>query len=63
MSNQEVVDFFSIKLGFNSYGNPVGGVSVSLACEICDDLLEFCMGPDKNAHDNLSVILVCYNFS
>ena len=56
MSNQEVVEYMGEKLGYTSYGGPVGGVTTQRAAIACDALLQACL--EKGTVDNISVILI-----
>jgi Protein phosphatase 2C len=56
MSRQEVIDFFANKLGYTTYGGPIGGVSTQQAADACDALIVECLA--KHAYDNLSVVLI-----
>ena len=56
MNNQEVIDYIGDKLGYTSYGGPVGGVTTQRAAMACDALLKLCL--EKGTVDNISVILI-----
>lgn len=56
MTNQEVVDFVGVKLGYTAYGRPVGGVTTKHIADACDALLEECI--QRNATDNLSALII-----
>ena len=56
MTNDEVVKFIAEKVGYNSFGGPVGGTTPNSVAEVCYSLLETCM--NKDAHDNLSCIVI-----
>ncbi len=56
MSNQQIIDFLSEKLGFTPLGGPVGGVSPQVVAAACDDLLAECL--HRGSIDNMSVVCV-----
>jgi len=56
MSNQEVVDFMGVRIGYTAYGGPAGGANTSTAATACDALLEECL--NRGSIDNISVILI-----
>ena len=55
-TNEEVVNFVSIKLGFTSRGAPVGGVAQNLIVEACDDLIAEAVR--RGSEDNITVIII-----
>lgn len=55
-TNEDVVNFVSIKLGFTSRGAPVGGVAQTLIVEACDELIAEAVR--RGSEDNITVIII-----
>ena len=56
MNNDEVVNFIADKVGYNSFGGPVGGATPNIVADSCYSLLEHCV--QLGAYDNLSCIVI-----